>query len=53
MVGAGQGLFARAFRRAAGLDLSAVLPAAADRRLADRNLGDRERHRIGRLARRG
>jgi hypothetical protein len=52
VVGAAQGTFARLFRRAAGLDLAAALPAAAERRLADRNLGDRERHRIERLARR-
>jgi hypothetical protein len=53
VVAAAQGTFARLFRRAAGLDLAAALPAAAARRLADRNLGDRERHRIERLARRG
>lgn len=53
VVGAAQGTFARLFRRAAGLDLTAVLPEAAERRLADRNLGDRERHRIERIVRRG
>ena len=53
VVGAAQGTFARSFRRAAGLDLTAVLPAAAARRLADPNLGDRERARIRRLAGQG
>ncbi|SDF48399.1 Phosphotransferase enzyme family protein [Blastococcus fimeti] len=53
VVGAAQGTFARLFRRAAGLDLAAALPAAAARRLADRNLGDRERAAIRRLANRG
>ncbi len=53
VVGAAQGTFARLFRRAAGLDLAAALPAAAARRLADPNLGDRERRRIRRLADRG
>jgi aminoglycoside phosphotransferase (APT) family kinase protein len=50
VVGAAQGTFARLFRRAAGLDLAAALPAAATRRLADRNLNGRERQRIRRLA---
>jgi aminoglycoside phosphotransferase (APT) family kinase protein len=50
VVGAAQGTFARLFRRAAGLDLASALPAAAARRLADRNLADRERQRIRRLA---
>lgn len=50
VVGAAQGTFARLFRRAAGLDLASALPAAAARRLADRNLGDRERRRIRGLA---
>jgi aminoglycoside phosphotransferase (APT) family kinase protein len=50
VIAAAQGTFARLFRRAAGLDLAAALPAAAARRLADRNLGDRERRRIRRLA---
>ncbi len=50
LVAAAQGTFARLFRRAAGLELTAALPAAAARRLADRNLGDRERRRIRRLA---
>jgi tRNA A-37 threonylcarbamoyl transferase component Bud32 len=50
VVGAAQGTFARSFRRAAGLDLGPVLPAAAQRRLADRNLGERERQRIEGLA---
>lgn len=53
VVGAAQGTFARLFRRAVGLDLAAALPAAATRRLADANLGDRERSRIEWLARRG
>lgn len=53
VVGAAQGAFARSFRRASGLDLAAALPAAADRRLADRNLGDRERAGIRRLASQG
>ena len=50
VVGAAQGTFARLFRRAAGLDLASALPVAATRRLADRNLDDRERQRIRRLA---
>ena len=50
VVGTAQGTFARLFRRAAGLDLASALPAAASRRLADRNLNDRERQRIRRLA---
>jgi aminoglycoside phosphotransferase (APT) family kinase protein len=50
LVAAAQGTFARLFRRAAGLELSAVMPAAASRRLADHNLGARERRRIRRLA---
>ncbi len=53
VVGAAQGTFARSFRRAAGLDLTSVLPAAAARRLADPNLGDRERAGIRRLAGQG
>lgn len=52
VVGAAQGTFARLFRRAAGLDLAAALPVAASRRLADPNLGDREREGIRRLANR-
>ncbi|SDF73183.1 Phosphotransferase enzyme family protein [Blastococcus aurantiacus] len=50
VVGAAQGTFARLFRRAAGLDLTEALPAAATRRLADRNLSARERQRVRRLA---
>ncbi|MDT0274543.1 phosphotransferase [Blastococcus goldschmidtiae] len=50
VVAAAQGSFARLFRRAAGLDLTSALPAAAARRLADRNLGVRERRRIRHLA---
>lgn len=50
VVGAAQGTFARLFRRAAGLDLTTGLPAAAARRLADRNMDDRERRRVRRLA---
>ncbi|MBJ7452396.1 MAG: phosphotransferase, partial [Blastococcus sp.] len=50
VVGAAQGTFARLFRRAAGLDLEPGLPAAANRRLGDRNLNDRERQRVRRLA---
>ncbi len=53
VVAAAQGTFARLFRRAAGLDLGPALPAAAARRLADRNLGAGERARIRRLASRG
>jgi aminoglycoside phosphotransferase (APT) family kinase protein len=53
VVAAAQGTFARSFRRAAGLDLGPALPAAAARRLADRNLGAGERDRIRRLASRG
>lgn len=53
VVAAAQGTFARLFRRSAGLDLRAALPAAAARRLADPNLGPRERDGIERLARRG
>lgn len=52
VVGAAQGTFARLFRRAAGLDLAAALPVAASRRLADPNLGDRERAGIRRLSNR-
>lgn len=48
-----QGTFARSFRRAAGLDLRAALPAAAGRRLGDPNLGHGERRRIRRLAGQG
>jgi aminoglycoside phosphotransferase (APT) family kinase protein len=50
VVAAAQGSFARLFRRAAGLDLASALPAAAARRLTDRNLGGRERRRIRHLA---
>jgi aminoglycoside phosphotransferase (APT) family kinase protein len=50
VVGAAQGSFARLFRRAAGLDLRPGLAVAANRRLADRNLNDRERQRVRRLA---
>ncbi len=50
IVAAAQGTFARLFRRAAGLDLRAALPAAAGRRLADPNLSAPERSRIERLA---
>jgi aminoglycoside phosphotransferase (APT) family kinase protein len=50
VVGAAQGTFARLFRRSAGLDLTTGLPAAAARRLGDRNLNDRERRRVRRLA---
>lgn len=50
VVAAAQGSFARLFRRAAGQDLTAALPAAGARRLADRNLGARERRRIRHLA---
>ncbi|MGY1754089.1 phosphotransferase [Blastococcus sp. SYSU D01042] len=53
VVAAAQGTFARLFRRSAGLDLRAALPAAAARRLTDPNLGPRERDGIERLARRG
>ncbi len=49
VVGAARARFANLFRRAAGLDLSAALPAAAGRRLADPHLGERERRRIARL----
>ena len=50
VVGAAQGTFARLFRRAAGLDLAPGLVAAANRRLADRNLNARERQHVRRLA---
>ena len=50
VVGAAQGTFARVFRRAAGLHPGPALEVAATRRLADRNLDDRERQRIRRLA---
>ena len=49
-VRAAQGTFARLFRRAAGLDLGPALAVAAIRRLADRNMDERERQRIRRLA---
>lgn len=49
-MGTAQGTFARLFHRAAGLDLSSALLAAANRRLADRSLNDRERQRVRRLA---
>jgi aminoglycoside phosphotransferase (APT) family kinase protein len=50
VVGAAQGTFARLFRRAAGLHPGPALVVAAQRRLADRNLDDRERQRVRRLA---
>lgn len=50
VVGAAQGTFARLFRRAAGLRPGPALAMAATRRLADRNLDERERQRVRRLA---
>jgi aminoglycoside phosphotransferase (APT) family kinase protein len=50
VVGAAQGTFARLFRRSAGLQPGPALAVAATRRLADRNLDDRERQRVRRLA---